>query len=66
LESLLSKDHLPEKLGEKVATLTKKLKFIRQCKEGELNEMRAKERAKRETLQQETSGLVVGGRSNIG
>ena len=35
LENLLSKDQ-PEKLGEKVNTLTKKLKFIRQCKEGEL------------------------------
>jgi hypothetical protein len=60
---LLSKDQ-PEKLGEKVNTLTKKLKFIRQCKEGELAELKIKEKTKRETLAQEQSGLA-GGRSNI-
>ena len=52
LENLLSKDQ-PEKLGEKVNTLTKKLKFIRQCKEGELAELKIKEKTKRETLAQE-------------
>jgi hypothetical protein len=52
LENLLSKDH-PEKLGEKVNTLTKKLKFMRQCKENELMELKVKEKTKRETLAQE-------------
>jgi hypothetical protein len=49
LENLLSKDQ-PEKLGEKVNILTKKLKFIRQCKEGELQDLKVKEKTKRETL----------------
>ena len=65
LNSLLSKDQ-PERLGEKVLTLVKKLTFIRQVKESELNEVRMKERSKRETLAQEQSGTgMVGGRNNI-
>jgi hypothetical protein len=46
---MLSKDQ-PEKLGEKVSTLTKKLKFISKCKEGELVELKIKEKLKRDTL----------------
>lgn len=49
LQNLLAKDQ-PEKLGEKVNTLVKKLKFIRQCKESELTEVKIKEKAKREAL----------------
>ena len=65
LNSLLSKDQ-PERLGEKVHTLVKKLKFIRQLKENELNEAKMKERAKREALLQEQSGNgMMGGKNNI-
>ena len=62
---MLSKDQ-PEKLGEKVHTLVKKLKFIRQMKDNELNEVKMKERSKREALAQEQSGNgLIGGRNNI-
>ena len=40
----------PEKLGEKVSQLVKKIKFIRQYKEQELKERRLKEMAKQEIL----------------
>lgn len=45
----MSKDQ-PEKLGEKVQKLVKKLAFVRQVKESELSEAKMKERSKRETL----------------
>ena len=55
LASLLSKDQ-PEKLGEKVQILVKKLKFVRTYKEQELKELKMKEMAKREILQMEQYG----------
>lgn len=65
LNSLMSKDQ-PEKLGEKVQKLVKKLAFVRQVKESELSEAKMKERSKRETLAQEQSGNgLIGGRNNI-
>lgn len=52
MQQLMSKDQ-PEKLGEKVQQLVKKLKFVRQYKEQELKEKRIKEIAKREILEME-------------
>ena len=46
----------PEKLGEKVQELVKKLKFVRQYKESELKEKKIKEMAKQEILQMERYG----------
>jgi hypothetical protein len=55
----MQKDH-PEKLGEKVSQLVKKIKFIRQYKEQELKEKRLKEMAKQEILQMERQGSANG------
>ena len=50
----------PEKLGEKVQQLVKKLKFVRQYKEQELKEKKIKEMAKQEILQMERHGAANG------
>lgn len=46
LQQLMSKDR-PEKLGEKVGVLVKKLKFVRTYKEQELKEKKIKVQQKR-------------------
>ena len=50
----------PEKLGEKVQSLVKKLKFVRTYKEQELKEKRLKEMAKQEILMMEKHGAING------
>ena len=59
LQSLMQKDQ-PEKLGEKVQSLVKKLKFVRTYKEQELKEKRLKEMAKQEILMMEKHGAING------
>ncbi|TNV78720.1 hypothetical protein FGO68_gene14713 [Halteria grandinella] len=57
LQQLMSKDK-PEKLGEKVQILVKKLKFVRTYKEQELKEKKVKMAQKRQILMDEGSELI--------
>jgi hypothetical protein len=60
LQQLMSKDQ-PEKLGEKVLTLVKKLKFVSAFKESELREKKIKLSEKRELIKIEEGGSAAYG-----
>lgn len=59
LTQLLAKD-TPDKLGDKVQTLIKKLKLVRTYKEQEVKELKLKEIAKKEILSMDNINQMVG------